>query len=243
MTDPQIFAWILISVSDRGSTLQDLIARADAIMHCLPTHQELQKSLGWLIHRDLVETQDRRYFLTPAGRDLLARLRKPAQGAMELWNATTSEFTRWEVVSAPLHNLAPRDVLQAYSAYQKEFWAHYRKLLEKDSVSAAARRSTASLGGSDPPNRSSRERMPFHDWAYKNPRMAGAFVALSGVIVVLDLRLMAIHSSKFRFFGLLLSFGGVWVIVTNRIYHPEDKPPVWWSIGCLMLIALAFVIS
>ena len=49
--------------------------------------------------------------------------------------------------------------------------------------------------------------------------------------------------NRAHFFGVLFIFFGLWMIVTNRSYDPEDKPPYWWSIGGLILIALAAVIT
>jgi len=271
MTDPQIFAWILISVPDRGGTLQDLIANADAIMHTIPSGAELQKGLGWLIHCRLVQVQESRYLLTSVGRDLLGRVRMPMQRSMELWLATVAELSRFDGVSAPLHNLNPDDVRKAYSKYEKEFWSHYRKLQEINA--AAARASTSSIGRSDfrsynlmlPEDHGSAVRRSaaspghsdapsswgsrFQDWAYENPRLAGALISACGVMMVLVWKGSSSHVyqgfglNRIGYFGVLFIFFGLWMIVTNRAYHPDDKPPYWWNIGGLVLIALTMVIT
>jgi hypothetical protein len=278
MTDPQIFAWILISVPDRGGTLQDLIAQADAIMHTIPSDAELQKGLGWLIHCRLVQIQESRYLLTSGGRDLLERVRMPMQGTMELWLATVAEVSRFDSVGAPLHNLDPRDVRKAYAAYQKEFWSHYRKLQEINAAAArastssigrsdfrsynlmlptdhgaAVRRSVASSGHSDEPNRSDAPSNSwgnrFQYWASENPRLAGALISACGVIMVLVWKGSSSHVYqgngfyRAHYLGVLFIFFGLWMIVTNRSYDPEDKPPYWWNIGVIFLIALTMVIT
>jgi hypothetical protein len=299
MTDPQIFAWILISVTDRGGTLQDLIAQADAIMHTIPSDAELQKGLGWLIHCRLVQIQESRYLLTSGGRDLLGRVRMPMQRTMELWQATVAELSRFDGVGAPLHNLNPLDVRKAYAAYQKEFWSHYRKLQEINAAAARAstssigrsdfrsydlmlptdhgaavrrsvassghsdepdhypkrgknngatvRRSVASLGRSDAPSNAWGNRFGY--WAYENPRPAGALISACGVILVLISKGSSSHAYqgigfyRAHYLGVLFIFIGLWMIVTNRSYHPEDKPPYWWNIGVIILVALTMVIT
>ena len=72
MTESRIFAWILLSVPERPGTLQDIIAMADGINHAIPTHRELQVSLGWLRARGLVRKEGRRFGTTEAGLQLLA---------------------------------------------------------------------------------------------------------------------------------------------------------------------------
>jgi hypothetical protein len=131
MTDSQIFAWILMCVSANGSTLQDVVSLADAIMKTPISHAELQKGLGWLIHCRLVEIQDNRYILTSGGRDLRERASWRAKTTMERWEATTAELSRFSVVGAPLHVIDPQELHKAYRAYEKTSRILGRRLREQ----------------------------------------------------------------------------------------------------------------
>ena len=61
MNQSKTIAWILLSVRASPSMLQDIIAVADAINQAIPSHQELQTSLGWLRAQGLISKNDRRY--------------------------------------------------------------------------------------------------------------------------------------------------------------------------------------
>ena len=86
MTESQTFAWILLSVPESPGTLQDIIAMADGINHPIPSDRKLQTSLGWLQARGLVQKDGKRFCITKAGSQLLARLRTPGRTMMKTWD-------------------------------------------------------------------------------------------------------------------------------------------------------------
>src|SRR6266852_807282 len=92
MTDAQTFSWILLSVSEQGSTRRQISEMADAINHAVPTHEELETSLDWLRGRDLVREDGGRFALTSAGATLLARLRSPTRPIMQTWDEVEHEL-------------------------------------------------------------------------------------------------------------------------------------------------------
>lgn len=81
------------------------------------------------------------------------------------------------------------------------------------------------------------------DWAHKQPRIAGAVVALGGTLVVYGSWFLQMHSFKILFIGLVLMFFGAWSILTRRTFHPRDKTPGWWTSGCVVLVAMAFALA
>lgn len=92
MTDARTFSWILLCVSEEGSTHPQISEIADGINHAIPTHHELQTSLRWLQEQGLVRKDGSRYALAEAGASLLARLRSPTRSIMHTWHLVEQEF-------------------------------------------------------------------------------------------------------------------------------------------------------
>ena len=130
MNDAQTYAWIFLSVGETPSSLQDIIAMADGINHAIPSQKELQASLGWLSHHDLVRKDGKKYSLTNTGVEL--RHRVSAKTMMNTWDNTTDEFSRLAGAAKPDEDVTLQDVSKAYQGYKKWFWQEYRKLKEKD---------------------------------------------------------------------------------------------------------------
>ncbi len=132
MTDSETFAWILLSVPERGGKLQDLIVMADAINHAIPTHRELQRSLGWLKSHGFVVKEGRNFLLTELGTDLLARAKSTKQTMMRTWDMVTAELDSLAGEEAPPDDVTVQETKLAYEAYRKDFSKRYRRLLERD---------------------------------------------------------------------------------------------------------------
>jgi hypothetical protein len=283
MTDSDLFAWILRSIPANGGMLWDVIGRADAVMRVVPSHAELEKGLGWLIDRQLVEIQQGRYLLTADGRDLLDRVEKRAKTMAAVRESLPVELRKLVGAEAPLHHIEPLELSKAYKRYQKEFWKAYRKLQEKSAEEA--RRATWTIGRSDfksyyyqlPLNeisssvRTSR-RSPakdqgmlrklwswdaryierrakrirgsgFWDFAYEHPRFVGLMISLLGLIMYLSKPITTLRFQRFHFTGALLGFWGLWSVLTNRFPYPGEESPRWWTMGCVILILLAMVLT
>ena len=101
MTDSETYAWILLSVPESGGKLRDLIAMADVINYAIPTHHELQKSLGWLRSQELVVRKDRSILLTARGTELLSRARSANQTIIRTWEKVTAELESLAGQDAP----------------------------------------------------------------------------------------------------------------------------------------------
>jgi hypothetical protein len=87
MADAQTFSWILLSVSEQGSTRRQISEMADAINHAVPTHWELETSLNWLQEHGLVCGDGSHFSLTSTGSALLSGLRSPTRPIMQTWHA------------------------------------------------------------------------------------------------------------------------------------------------------------
>ena len=94
MTDAQTFSWILLCVSEEGSTRRQISEMADAINHAIPTQQELQISFRWLQERGLIRKDGSRFALTEAGADLHDRHRSPTRPIMAAWHLLSHEVEK-----------------------------------------------------------------------------------------------------------------------------------------------------
>jgi hypothetical protein len=71
-------AWVLAAIMVQGRDdveLTDVVAAADAINHAILTENEVESAVRRLGGAGLIETRDRRFRLTEAGRDMAARRR------------------------------------------------------------------------------------------------------------------------------------------------------------------------
>jgi hypothetical protein len=132
MTESQTFAWILLSVPESPGTLQDIIAMADGINHAIPSHRELQTSLGWLQARGLVRKEGRRFCTTDAGSQLLARFRTQSRTMMKTWDLVAAELESLRGEPTAPEDITLEETTSAYNSYKKAFWKAYRELERRD---------------------------------------------------------------------------------------------------------------
>jgi hypothetical protein len=71
-THTWIFLAVAFSCSKEPASLRSVIGAADYLDHAIPTREELQTSLGWLIARSLIEKSGDRYSLSTAGKKFYA---------------------------------------------------------------------------------------------------------------------------------------------------------------------------
>lgn len=97
MNESNIISWIFLSVSmaseQEPANFESISQIADGINHAVPTHKELQTSLGWLTKNGLVERSGKKYQLTNSGTELIeqakSRTNKPI---LNIWNELTKEI-------------------------------------------------------------------------------------------------------------------------------------------------------
>jgi DNA-binding PadR family transcriptional regulator len=130
--ESQTYSWIFLCISEEGSTLQNIIAMADGINHAIPSHKELQTSLGWLQAKGLICKNEKRFALTEQGSKMLARLRKPDQSMFKNWEIVSAELQTMLGETAPPANISVEETKVAYQAYKKDFWKRYKELKKHD---------------------------------------------------------------------------------------------------------------
>jgi hypothetical protein len=87
MTEAETISWILLSVYEEGCTRREISLTADGINHAVPTHDEMETSLGWLQDRGFVGEDGGRFALTDTGAAFLSRFRSPTLPIMQTWHA------------------------------------------------------------------------------------------------------------------------------------------------------------
>jgi hypothetical protein len=128
MTESQIHSWILLSVPEVGGTLRDIIASAEYINHAIPSHDELQSSLGWLKAKGLVRKVGRRFLLTEAGSFLVSRSRSPGRTMMNSLDVVAQEVQAMNGPPAIPDDITLDETTYAYEAYKRDALAALRKL-------------------------------------------------------------------------------------------------------------------
>ncbi len=129
MTDTQVFAWIFFSIQEELSSLQQIIGNADAINHAIPSHRELQMSLGWLQRQGLIQRKKKQYCLTKPG--LVISKKVSSKSKFKTWDKTTEYLSKLSQDMPQLDDISEEDVNVAYKSYKKQFWQDYRKLNNK----------------------------------------------------------------------------------------------------------------
>jgi hypothetical protein len=124
MTESTTLAWILYSISDGGSTLRAIIGMADAINHSIPTHKELQTSLGWLQARGLVIKEGELFARTKAGSQLFSRCK--GSNVHEAWDMVSEQLETMIGVPAAPEKITIEETTSAYNAYREEMWRKFK---------------------------------------------------------------------------------------------------------------------
>jgi predicted transcriptional regulator len=130
MTKSKQYAWIFLSVGESASGLDEIIGAADGINHAIPTHKELQESLGWLIENGLIHKAGKKYFLTDAGKAI--RVTNCRRTWMGTWDAVAKKLEKWSEKPACKDSITLEATRSAYKTYRKRFWKIVRELKEKN---------------------------------------------------------------------------------------------------------------
>ncbi|MBC2846141.1 hypothetical protein [Winogradskyella flava] len=88
MTEEQTISWILMALAIASS--HEAVDRkaismvADSINHAVPTSQELELSIKWLLHRNLITEENKKYVLTHSGKSECDKAFKKS-GRFAIW--------------------------------------------------------------------------------------------------------------------------------------------------------------
>ena len=127
-------AWILLAIlynHERGpSSLQDILATADAINHAIPTRAKLNDALNRILAAGYIVEHEGNFAVTEAARAGYSKVTKPRTSMLaELERMENLLADHAPLASVPWQvNSTPSSLDAAYSAYNNAFWEEYRKL-------------------------------------------------------------------------------------------------------------------
>lgn len=96
MTNNQIISWIFLAIAlgsqKEAINYQSISNIADGINHAIPTQKELQIATKWLLEKDLISKQNKKYRLTTKGSKLHEVVSSKNNTIMALWHAFEKEL-------------------------------------------------------------------------------------------------------------------------------------------------------
>jgi len=102
MTEERTISWIYLAIGmalkESHVTFTDISMMADGINHAVPTHQELQVSVSWLIKHGLVEKKGNKYLFTDAGKINYTNAVKNLQYLLPMWDALELEIRKLKLL-------------------------------------------------------------------------------------------------------------------------------------------------
>ena len=87
----EIYSWIFLAIAmsseERPAKRNDISLMADAINHAVPTQNELNSSINWLMRRNLVKSSDKNFQLSRKGKSVYSKARKQSDRTVfGIWN-------------------------------------------------------------------------------------------------------------------------------------------------------------
>ena len=97
MKESEVVSWIFLSTAfaceREPANFESISQIADGINHAVPTHKELQTSLGWLTKNGLVERSGKKYQLTNSGTELIEQAEsRTNKTILNIWDELTKEI-------------------------------------------------------------------------------------------------------------------------------------------------------
>ena len=97
MNENTVISWVFLSVAmaseQEPASFESISQIADGINHAVPTHKELQTSLGWLTKSGFVEKSVKKYQLTNPGTELIEKAQSRTNNIiLNIWDELTKEI-------------------------------------------------------------------------------------------------------------------------------------------------------
>lgn len=128
-------SWIFMAVAyasqDGPVELDEIIGTADGINKAIPSYKELQRSLGQLQSKGVVEKKDGRYALTDAGASLMDEASAKHSRMFDVLDALSGDLPDRGDIDLDEEVTLER-VNASYERYKKRFWRRYRELEKGD---------------------------------------------------------------------------------------------------------------
>lgn len=99
MNEPQTISWIFLATAMASQVepakFSDITQIADGINHAVPTHKELQSSIGWLVDNNLVLKQANKYTLTDVGQSIYHTFHDNSTFVSQVWSNLEKEIEKF----------------------------------------------------------------------------------------------------------------------------------------------------
>jgi predicted transcriptional regulator len=99
MTPHQTISWIFLATAmtsgRKPAEVTSISNAADAINHAVPTEEEIQSSLTWLIAKGLVNKTDNKYGLTKLGKQEYKEASKKTTVLLKIWSSLETRLKRY----------------------------------------------------------------------------------------------------------------------------------------------------
>ena len=90
MTEVQTYSWIFLATALTSQTepsdFKGISMIADGINHTVPTHKEMQSSITWLLGKELINKQGKKYELTTMGKSEYKRASEKTNTLLKIWD-------------------------------------------------------------------------------------------------------------------------------------------------------------
>ena len=90
MTESQLISSIFLATAlasqEKPANFEGISMVADGINHSVPTEKEMRNSLTWLINKELISKESKKYHLTQKGIKKYEFATKETNTIMKIWN-------------------------------------------------------------------------------------------------------------------------------------------------------------
>jgi predicted transcriptional regulator len=90
MNDTATISWIFLAIGIASENVpadyKSITQIADGINHAVPTDKEMQTSIKWLLHNDLILKNGEKYSLTDLGTKLINDSKENTMILMKIWD-------------------------------------------------------------------------------------------------------------------------------------------------------------
>ncbi|MBS7787667.1 hypothetical protein KIH23_10190 [Flavobacterium sp. CYK-55] len=102
MTKLETTSWIFLALaisSEKAPTnFAEISQIADGINHSIPTQNELQESITWLIQNNLVLKKSKKFSLTETGKIIYLEAQNETRILIKMWKAIEIQLTKMKSV-------------------------------------------------------------------------------------------------------------------------------------------------
>lgn len=128
-------AWIFLSLNkiEEGTSLEDLIAKADWINHAIPTEEEVEGAITRLSKAGLVHFRSAKFFLTDSGKELYEYIYGKRGSMLTLWGKLEKHLNKSDFPFLNIEDfkLSAGELQITYEKYRKRFWKTSHEMKSK----------------------------------------------------------------------------------------------------------------